>query len=234
MSKKEEIYNIRDELIDERVVAPVKSHRTKFIIAIITAATLIAATSILLLGHFKFNWFPNETYQLDAKINRVSYQANYFSENKNIKTELTFSNGNHVEKDASITTNFIDYLTDRQKIKNTYLNTASLIILDSHVKSPDIDKDLTSFNIFEESTLKELEANPNGSKYPIAIFTFLEDGTIKEIKLPNNMDKYNADSIIELIGNVIPKLTRNRSEDISNGLNIRETQNKKVKTIIET
>ena len=233
MSKKEEIYNIRDELIDERVVAPVKSHRNKFIIAIITAATLIAATSILLIGHFKFNWFPNETYQLDAKINRVSYQANYFSESKNIKTALTFSNGNHVEKDASITTNFIVYLTDRQKMQNTYLNTASLIILDSHVKSPDADQDLTSFNIFEESTLKELEANPDGSKYPIAIFSFLEDGTIKEIKLPNNMDKYNADSIVELIGNVIPKLTRNRTEDISNGLQIKETKNKKVSTIIE-
>ena len=233
MSKKEEIYNIRDELIDEREVAPVKSHRSKFIIAIITAATLIAATSILLIGHFKFNWFPSETYKLDAKINRVSYQANYFSESKNIKTALTFSNGNHVEKDASITTNFIVYLTDRQKMQNTYLNTASLIILDSHVKSPDADQDLTSFNIFEESTLKELEANPDGSKYPIAIFSFLEDGTIKEIKLPNNMDKYNADSIVELIGNVIPKLTRNRTEDISNGLQIKETKNKKVSTIIE-
>jgi hypothetical protein len=215
MSKQEEIYNIQDELIDEREVSPRKPRKTKLIIAIIAATTLIAAVSVLLIGHFKFNWFPNETYKLDAKIDRVNYQANYFSESKNIKTALTFSNGNHVEKDAEITTNFIVYLTDRKKTQNTYINTASLIILDSHVKSDDVDKDLTSFHIFEESTLKDLETNPDGSKYPVAIFSFDEDGTIKEIKLPNNMDKYNADSIVELIGNVIPKLTRNRTEDIS-------------------
>ena len=47
------------------------------------------------------------------------------------------------------------------------------------------------------------------------------------------MDKYNADSIVELIKNVIPKLTRNRAEDISNGLEIKEKKNNQVKTIIE-
>ena len=46
--------------------------------------------------------------------------------------------------------------------------------------------------------------------------------------------KYNAESIIELIKNVIPKLTRNRAEDISNGLEIKEKKNNKVRTIIET
>ena len=47
------------------------------------------------------------------------------------------------------------------------------------------------------------------------------------------MDKYNTDLIIELIKNVIPKLTRNRNEDMNNGLEIKEKKNNKVKTIIE-
>ena len=67
----------------------------------------------------------------------------------------------------------------------------------------------------------------------MSIFTFHEDGKLEDIKLPDNMDKYNADSIVELIKNVIPKLTRNRNEDISNGLEIKEKKNNQVKTIIE-
>ena len=47
------------------------------------------------------------------------------------------------------------------------------------------------------------------------------------------MDKYNADSIVELIKNVIPKLTRNKAEDISNGLQIKENRNNKITTIKE-
>ena len=59
MSKQEETYNINDELIDEKVVAPVKSNKIKYTIAILAATTLIAATSVLLIGHFKFNWFQS-------------------------------------------------------------------------------------------------------------------------------------------------------------------------------
>ena len=68
----------------------------------------------------------------------------------------------------------------------------------------------------------------------MAIFTFHEHGTLGDINLPDNMDKFNADSIVELINNVIPKLTRNRTEDMSNGLEIKEKKINKVKTIIET
>ena len=169
MSKQEETYNINDELIDKKVVAPVKSNKIKYTIAILAATTLIAATSVLLIGHFKFNWFQSETYKLDAKINRAIYQANYFTENKKINAAFTFSNGNHEEKDATVSTDFVVYLTKREKTSNDYLNTASLIILNSQVQSEEKTDELTSFNIFEESTLKELESNPDGSKYPIAM-----------------------------------------------------------------
>ena len=64
--------------------------------------------------------------------------------------------------------------------------------------------------MFDEKERKKLESNPDGAKYPMAVFTFTDDGKIQEINLPNNMDEYNADSIIELINKVIPKLTRNK------------------------
>ena len=50
MNKQEETYKISEELIDEEVVAPVKSNKIKYTITIIAAATLIASTSILLIG----------------------------------------------------------------------------------------------------------------------------------------------------------------------------------------
>ena len=47
------------------------------------------------------------------------------------------------------------------------------------------------------------------------------------------MDEYNAESIIDLIKNVIPKLRRNKTEDISNGLDITTRKIKNKRTIIQ-
>ena len=62
---------------------------------------------------------------------------------------------------------------------------------------------------------------------------FTDDGKIQEINLPNNMDEYNTESIIDLIKNVIPKLRRNKTEDISNGLDITTRKIKNKRTIIQ-
>ena len=80
MSKQEEVYSINDELIDQKVQVPVKSNKIKYTIAIITGIVMATAVSILLVGHFKFNWFKSETYKIKANISRAAYQANYFSE----------------------------------------------------------------------------------------------------------------------------------------------------------
>ncbi len=234
MSKQEETFSINDELIDQEVQAPAKSNKIKYAIAIIIGIVITAAISVLLVGHFKFNWFKSETYKINANISRANFQANYFSEKKDINVKVSFSNGEIADKKALISTNFVVILTSREKLdKGDYLNTASLVILDSNIKTEDVESELIKFKIFDEDTIKEIETNPNGSKYPMSIFTFHEDGKLEDIKLPDNMDKYNADSIVELIKNVIPKLTRNRAEDISNGLEIKEKKNNQVKTIIE-
>ena len=235
MSKQEEAYNINDELIDQEVQAPVKSNKIKYTIAIITGVVMAAAVAVLLVGHFKFDWFKSETYKIKANIVRAAYQANYFTEKKDIEVKASFSEGQKNDKKLLINSNFVVVLTERKELeKGDFLNTASLVILDSNLKTDEDDIEMTKFSIFDEATVKELEANPNGSKYPIGIFTFHEDGTLGDIKLPDNMDKYNADTIVELIKNVVPKLTRNRTEDMSNGLEIKEKKTNNVKTIIET
>ena len=235
MSKKEESYAINDELIDQKVELPVKSNKIKYAIVIASVVAFVAAASILLIGYFKFDWFKSETYKLDANINRATYQTSYFTEKKRIETEYSFTNGVHEKKLAYVTSTFVVVLTDRKKIaKDKFLDTASLIILDSTLKQEGAESELTRFQIFDKKTLKDLETNPNGSKYPMAMFKFYEDGTIEEIKVPDNMDKYNADNIVELIQNVIPKLTRNRTEDMSKGLEIKEKKKKNKRTIVET
>ena len=84
MSKQEEAYSINDELIDQEVQVQVKSNKIKYTIAIITGVIMAAVVAVLLLGHFKFNWFKSETYKIKANISRATYQANYFSEQKDL------------------------------------------------------------------------------------------------------------------------------------------------------
>lgn len=67
----------------------------------------------------------------------------------------------------------------------------------------------------------------------MAIFSFYENGTLEDIYLPNNTDSYNAISIIELIEILIPKLSRNRTEDINNGIKINAVKNKTKKILVE-
>ena len=226
MEKKEEILmNENEEIIETK-----PSNKVKYAIAIVASTLVLAAITTLLIGHFKFDWFKSENYKLDAKISRNVFQANYFSEKKTVVTKFSFANGITQQKDYFLDSNFVVFLTDREELENKeFLNTATLILLDSKMTSEYGEKVLPHLDIFDEAQLKELEANPDGSKYPLAVFKFYEDGKIQEIKFPNNMDEYNAETIKELIEKVIPKLSRNRTEDMSNGLNInvKKTKNKR-------
>ena len=68
----------------------------------------------------------------------------------------------------------------------------------------------------------------------MAVFKFTDDGDIKEINLPSNMDEYNAQSLVEVIKKVFPKLIRNKKEDISNGLEITSKKVNNKRTIIQS
>jgi len=147
---------------------------------------------------------------------------------------VVYSSGEVDEKEQLVDTNFIVILTDRNKLNSThrrrradFINNATLVILDSKVKIENEETELNSFNIFDSHKVSEFESNPNGTKYPMAKFSYFENGTLIETVLPDDMDKYNAQVMLELIDNVIPKLSRSRKHDKKHGLSVRTNRTKK-------
>ena len=221
--KKEEI------LLNDSEIVETKPNKVKLALSILAATLIVATVTTLLVGHFKFDWFKSDEYKIDAHIKRSVYQANYFSEKKTINAKFTF-NGHSEEKESTMDNNFVVFLTEKKE----NLNTATLVLLDAKATTDDGIQELAHLNIFDEKQVKDFEANPDGTKYPMAVFKFTDDGEIEEIKLPNNMDKYNAESILELIKKVIPKLSRNKKEDMSNGLEITTKKVNNKRTIVQS
>ena len=126
------------------------------------------------------------------------------------------------------------YLRDKTELaENDNLYRASIVILKSKMTTKDEEYDLPSFNINDESKVKEFKDNPYGSKFPVADFSFYENGTISDDKFLDSADEYNSQTLNDLIEKVIPKISRNRTEDNNNGLNIKTRTDRKKKTLIE-
>jgi len=223
MEKKEEILINEPEIFETK-----SSNKIKYAIAIISSTVVLAVVTTLLIGHFKFDWFKSEN-RINLNINRNVYQANYFTEKKIINTKFFFEEGPYMKKQYTLDSKFVVFLTE----KKDNLNTAILVLLSSKMKSEEGVNQLGHLNIFDENEIKEFEANPDGSKYPIAVFKFYDDGKIEEIKLPNNMDEYNAESIIELIEKIIPNVSINKNEDMSKGLDIITRKHKNGKVLVQ-
>ena len=229
----QELEKTQNEIIDQKnqtVGTSTKAKKIIIIVSIVAGVILVSAAIVLLVGHFKFDWFKSTNYPIDAKITRSLYQANYFKENKTIEAAFAFSDGNTTKKNFTVMNDFVVIMGKVKKLRwNRLLYTAYLIILDSKIKSEDKEYQLSSFNIFDEGTIKAFETDPNGKPHPIAIFRFYENGTVFDIKLPNNTDKFTADTIVELIENVIPKLSRNRTEDMNDGVEVQTRKHKRHK-----
>ena len=221
--RKEEI------LLNEPEIVETKPRKVKIALSILVSTLIVAATTILLVGHFKYDWFKINEYKIDANINRSVYQANYFSEVKTISTKFNFDGGHEEKKRIVIDNNFAVFLTE----KKDNLNTAVLVLLSATATVDDKIQELSHLDMFDEEQVKELEANPNGAKYPMGVFKFTDDGKIEEINLPDNIDEYNAETIIEFIKKVIPQLSRNKEEDMSNGLEITTKKVNNKRTIVQ-
>ena len=199
----------------------------------ITFALLLIITIIFLVGYFKYNWFKkaddkvdNDIYNLDVKIKSSVNQVDYFTETKKIKSTVVYTSGESDEQEQIVDTNFVVFITDKTVNDNytnnitSNMNNGTLVILESKVKYGEKETNLSSFDIFDEKQIKDFESNPNGSLYPMAKFSYFENGTIIDINLPEDMDQYNAQAMIELINNVVPKLSRNKTEDKKKGLTV--------------
>ena len=90
--RKEEI------LLNDQEIVETKSNKVKIILSILVSALIIAATAVLLVGHFKFEWFKSNEYKIDVNINRIVYQANYFSERKKVSINFNFEDGQSEKK----------------------------------------------------------------------------------------------------------------------------------------
>ena len=129
---------------------------------------------------------------------------------------MAYTSGELEEIENIVDTDFVVMITNKKDL----LNSADLVILKSKTKIKDKEASLNSFDIFNETTIKEFEENPDGSKYPMAEFHFYDNGTIENIYLPKEMSKEEAQNMIDLINNVIPKLSRNKTEDNKKGISI--------------
>ena len=229
-----------------------RCNKTKKIIYIIVISFTILAiiTTIILIGHFKFNWFKKardedekDIYDLNVNIKSSVNQVDYFTETKKIKSKIVYTSGESDEQEQIVNTKFAVFLTDKTSenyVNNltnlsSNMNNCTLVILDSKVKFGENETKLSSLNIFNGMQIKEFESNPNGSIYPMAEFSYYENGTIIDINLPEDMDQYNAQALIELINNVVPKLSRNKKEDKKKGLTVatKKTKNGDTLTLIQ-
>lgn len=204
-----------DEGLNE-VLPSRKSHKKAIIAGIIGGIILITATTFI-IGCTKFNWFSkDEIYNLNIELKSVQNQIQYFTDNKEIKTITGYSNGKIMENVQNVDTDFMVAITDKKDSKNT----AIMVVLQSKIRMEGQEETINQFNIFDEETVKEFESNPDATKYQIAKFTYDDKGSIIDVLLPKNMDRYNAQIIMGIIEGVIPKLTRNRTEDNFSGLSI--------------
>ena len=62
--------------------------------------------------------------------------------------------------------------------------------------------------------------HPEDYSQSICKFSFYENGSLAEIYLTNDMDFYNATSMVDLIENIIPKISRKIYNEL-NGDNIK-------------
>ena len=84
-----ETFNVSSE---NREIIPAKSYsKVKLTIAIISTILVLAGTTTLLIGYFKFDWFKKEIYKVDANITREVNQANFFTENKKVSTKIALT-----------------------------------------------------------------------------------------------------------------------------------------------
>ena len=200
---------------ENQVIIKSKKKKCLIIAGIIIGILFILTGIFFLVAHYQYDLFGSEIYKV-AEVKREPNSVEFFTETKTIKTKMAYTSGELEELENKVQTDFAVMLTN----KKDSLNTANIVLLKSKTRMKDKEASLNSFNIFDENIVKEFEENPDGSKYPLAEFHFFDNGTIYDINLPEEMTKEEAQNMVDLINNVIPKLIRNKTEDDNNGIKI--------------
>ena len=205
---------------------PKKSRKCLKISIIISAILVVFVVVFLLIAKFKYNFFENDDIYVVGQIKRDINSVEYFTETKVMKSNMSYTNGEFQESEQTIKTDFLVMITDREYLtESDYVNNASLIILDSKIEMEGKEAPLSSLNVFNDEVMKEFEEKSENNNYTVAKFSFYKNGTIKDINFPINSEKDTIQTMTDLINNVIPKLSRSKSEDEKNGIEIIKNKN---------
>lgn len=207
-SKKEEIIEIEPER---------KLNKKNILkISILLVSSLIIITTIFLIGYTKFGWFQKSQDNIISNIYHQD-QVLLFNEFKTITTAIETQNGKE-NIEQTLDTDFIVTINSKTKLNYfgiiDYLYNATILI--TKVKSN--DKVVNKLNIINKEETENFIVDPN-IEHPLAKFSFFENGTLAEIYLVNTTSQYYASSLVDLIEQIIPKISRefyNNTQKIKN------------------
>ena len=175
-------------------------------IIIFSTSIVLLIIIILLIGYLKFDWFQ---YKQDNIIQNI-YNPNQvilFNEKKFIN--ISIISENKTEKiNELFFHDFLVVINSKKKLNYfgtiDYLYNATIIILKSRMDDLDIIG-LNYSNNYNELT-EEYLLNPNNSI--IGKFSFYENGTLGEISFKENTTDFYGSLIIDLIEQIIPRISK--------------------------
>jgi len=207
-----------------------KSKKKKIlIISLSSLSVLLIIAIILLVGHFRFDWFKKKkelVIATDRKVNSVSR----YLEHKNAINYYEFEGRNETQEtqNYSIISDFIVALSKKERIDKRYdfsdidyLYEAFLLIINITQLNGNESYFLGGLDIYDESKTipKLIEKNneifSNVSKssehmtnIPFSKFYFYENGTLGQIYYPLGIHDFYKSAMIDLIEKVTPKLSK--------------------------
>ena len=92
-----ETFNVSFE--SKEVIPSKANSKIKLAIAITSTIIILVAVTTLIIGYFKFDWFKQEIYKVDANITREVNKANYFTETKKINTRIAITEDEYEEQE---------------------------------------------------------------------------------------------------------------------------------------
>jgi len=203
----------------------------KLIIGLVVAGLIsIAFITTLLVGYFKLEWFQKK--QNNVIVNTYHKgQVLLFNEAKTFFTEVKTKEGIETVNEKIIT-DFLVMINSKKKlnyfgeIDNLY--NATLVILKMSTK----DEEIGGLNLLDEKESEKLLNNPKKNENPIAKFSFYENGTLHDIYIAKDTKQFYALSLVELIENIIPRISKKiygkKDNDIEFLVKVKKDENEKI------
>ena len=201
------IESINENIIEEGEREEVRKISKRKLIALVTTGLIVSTTlAIFLVGYFQFGWFQRNQDNV-IQNNYHENQVLLFNEFKTISTEITSKNGKEV-LEQNIINDFLVIINSKSKlnyfgvIDNLY--NATLVVL----KTTTNDKVVGGLNILDDENSENFLKNPEKYEHPIAKFAFYENGTLLDIHIANDATQFYASSMVELIEQIIPRISK--------------------------